>query len=236
MRFFVLTQSYLGGCKVHIFLWHYWIHTHSDLFPSVIKKVKSTNFKWCKCHKYQQVHCEGTALDGFYDTVHTQPWSLHISSMSLVVFDVWFYITIERIIVTEKTEESCPKLLVFILKSKLLVLPHKSTRVCIRTNICCYKCASKTWRYLKFVKLLSFSQLCHSDGETMADICLYPALNVCVYRCQFLSWTLSIVRILWQIIYFGRITVLSNIASGKENQTTANIQGPDKECALDISL
>ena len=32
------------------------------------------------------------------------------------------------------------------------------------------------------------------------------------------------------------VTVLSNIVSDKENQTTANIQGPDKECTLDISL
>jgi len=66
--------------------------------------------------------------------------------------------------------------------------------------------------------------------------CAYTLPSMCVDRRQFLSWTLSIVQILWQIMYFGKASVLSDIVSGKENQTIANIQGPDKEYTSDISV
>jgi len=73
-----------------------------------------------------------------------------------------------------------------------------------------------------------------SNEQWQTCDCTLPCM--CMDRRQVLSWTLSIVQILWQIIFFGKASVLSNIVSGKENQTTANIQGLDKEYTWDNSL
>jgi hypothetical protein len=43
----------------------------------------------------------------------------------------------DRITVIEKNEESCPKLLTLILKSKILVLPHQQKSAYIPINVCC---------------------------------------------------------------------------------------------------
>jgi hypothetical protein len=110
--------------------------------------------------------------------------------------NLWCYTMIENFPLLKNPKNHFQNLLMFTLKSKLLVPPHQSASVYIPTNVPFYNCANNRWRYLKLDNQLDRQKML-TNWTSSSTISLPATVHTGQISIQVLRIVLPVRIFLW---------------------------------------